>query len=750
MALRGQGLLASASAIDLRALVEAAAVIAVTWVLLGWGFQRAITQADGTVLVVPFTQSALRAGFDWTAHLYRFGVVGGSEMHGFAGSLPIVQLCSVLGLSTTITVNLITIFVQVGFAFFGIVGIEALVTRWSSAAFRMSGPQRIATVWLCGFAPVIGWRLALGHENLLLGVLPLYVAIALLWAAQARTLSITALAFGAFVVFNGVSGLGPQSLVYSAVFGAPLVLVTLFDGPKGARWDRGRWIVVAAVAAGVLVAMPRLVGMIHHAFGEDASRGVGEAVVFSYGTSTARDWLTSIPWTRALASGASATLHEHNFPLGPIVVFLVLGWPSGVSRRTLWALVAGAALAIIVADDLAPLSTAVLRAIPPLQAFRVPARAILPVVIFVPSLALATCWYPRHPPARDAARLHWLAVVVGALAILGARSVPPLAREILAWAACLGLAAAVRWRPDVAQRWTLVAAIAVVAALGVGAFDERFPRDAAFDPVEHGPRRLRDAVLAQAPEIAMPLDRVQIRDALAPYDMSTAFAAGLPSLDGVWYPPKRFLVLLGALTGAPVAPTTCVFSLTRSQAFPVLQQLYNVRYLVSVAEGAIQALPPTPGPAWFPDRVVTIERPAELAAALRGTDLRAALTATAWMLRADTGRGPVQAGSCAARVLQVTTDARGQAATILVAAPHACTLVVSTNYVSTFRATANVGGIVRDAAVFPIDIALTGIAVPAGGSIMTLAPEREIPWWSRGASLLGLVLLGAAILYLRR
>jgi hypothetical protein len=750
MVSRGKGLLASASVADLRALAEAALTIAVTWLLLGWGFGRAITQSDGSVGLIPFVQSALHAGFDWTAHLYRFGVIGGSEMHATGGSLPIVQLCSALGLSTTTTVNLITMFVQLGFAFFGIVGIEGLITRWSGERFRLSAARRIIAVWLCGFAPVLGWRLAVGHENLLLGVLPLYAAIALLWAARANTLSVTALGFAAFVVFNGVSGLGPQTLIYSAVFGAPLVIVTLLDAPSGERWGRLQWIVAGALAAGVLVALPRLVGMIHHAFGDDASRGLGESVVYSYGTSTARDWLSSVPWTRHLAVGLRETLHERNFPLGPIVVFVVLRWPRGVSRRVLVALAAGAVLAIIVADDVAPLSTAMLDAIPPLQAFRVPARAILPILMFVPSLALATCWFTREPPAPGAARAHWIAVMLGAVAIVASRSTPPLVREALAWAGCLGLVAIARWRPAVYQRRTLVAAVAVIAALGVGAFDERFPHDVAWDPVEHGPRRLREAVLAEAPEVAMPLDRVQIVDPAPPYDMSTAAAARLPSLDGVWYPPRRFLALLAALAGEPVPTTAVVFNLTRSRAFPVLQQLYNVRYLVSVEEGSIRAQPTTPGPAWFPTRVVTIDQPSEMAAALHRTDLRAALTATAWLVRAEADRAPALSGPCTARVLQVTTDELGQTATILVDSPQACALVVSTNYISTFRATVLVGAALRDAAVFPIDLALTGIAVPAGASMITLAPVAELPGWSRVASLLGILVLGVAIVQLRR
>lgn len=747
MGSRGLGRFARASAGDLRVLVEAAAVIAATWLVLGWTFQRAITQADGSVLVVPFTQSALRAGFDWTRHLYRFGVVGGSEMHGFAGSLPIVQLCGALGLSTTATVNTVTIFVQLAFGFFGHKAIEALVTRARGAAFRLSAAQRITAIWLCSFAPVLGWRLAYGHENLLLGLLPLHATLAMLWAARAGTLSATALGFAAFAVFNGVSGLGPQTVVYGAVFGAPVVAVTILDAPPGERRGRPQWIAAAALAAGVLVALPRLVGMIHHAFGDDASRGVGDAVTYAYGTASAADWLTSIPWTSRLAAGEAATLHEHNFPIGPIVLFIALAWPRGLSRRTLWALAAGAVLAIALADDLAPLSSALLAAIPPLQAFRVPARAILPIATLVPCLALVAGFARDVAPRRE---LHGLALVAGALAIAGARLVPPIAREAVAWLASAALAGTARWRPAVFERRTLAAALPVIAALGVAAFDERFPRDAASDPVEHGPRRLHDAVIAQAPELAMPLDRVQVLDGPPPYDMSTAWAAGLPSLDGVWYPPRRFLDLLAALTGTVIPSTTCVFRLTRSPAFPALQQLYNVRYVVSVGDGAIRAQPATPGAAWFPARIAAIDRPGEMAAALHTPDLRSTLTATAWVARSELGRAPAPPGACTDAVTGVTTDELGQTATITVAAPQACTLVVATNYVSTFRASATVAGALREVAAFPVDVALTGIAVPAGASTITLGPVAELPRWSRAASLLGIALLGAAILQLAR
>jgi hypothetical protein len=300
------------------------------------------------------------------------------------------------------------------------------------------------------------------------------------------------------------------------------------------------------------------------------------------------------------------------------------------------------------------------------------------------------------------------------------------------------------------ERRSLAAALPVIAALGVAAFDERFPRDLPFDPVENGPRQLHDAVIAQAPELAMPLDRVEVVDAPMPYKMGTAWAAELSSIDGLWYPPRRFLELLGAFNGTTVDPTTCVFHFAHTRVFTLLQQLYNVRYEVSVARRSIRALPPTPGPAWFPARVVAVDRADEMIAALRGADLRAALLATAWVARGDAGGAPASDAPCTATVTDVTTDELGQTATITVAAPRACSLVVATSYVSTFRATATVAGSPRDVAVFPIDVALTGIAVPAGASQITLAPVADVPAWSRAASLFGLALLAGSILLVAR
>jgi hypothetical protein len=92
-------------------------------------------------------------------------------------------------------------------------------------------------------------------------------------------------------------------------------------------------------------------------------------------------------------------------------------------------------------------------------------------------------------------------------------------------------------------------------------------------------------------------------------------------------------------------------------------------------------------------------------------------------------------------VTSVATDDIGETATFVVDSPAECPLIVSTNYVTTLHAA--IGD--RELPVFPIDIALTGIEVPAGASTIVLAPRADVPMWTRLASLIGWALLLLAI-----
>lgn len=708
---------------DLRVIAEITVIVLATWLLLAWLFDRSIEQADATVMNVPYAASQLRAGFDWTHLLYRFGIVGGSPMQEIGGAPPLVQLCAALGVSATLTANAILWAQQIFIAFFGIKTAEALASAWSGAPRALTLAERIVATWLCAFAPGIAWRFAIGDDQLVIGLLPFLAITTLAWCARARTLNVTTVLVAAAAAAQGISGWGAQSIVYSATFGAPIAIAAF-----ARRWTRREWIAVAAVLGGVLLVLPRLVNLAAYSSSGDAVRSIHGAVAYSYTPSVLADWAGSLPWTRALAHGVYPGINEQNVPIGPLIVIIAA---TRASRRLGAVVLACALLAILYALDVWPVNQ--LASLPVVGAFRVPARAIQPAIMMIAPLAVAAFAVHRAPerPRREA-----IIVALAALVVAGGAAVPGIAREVLAWLAVGALVVRGRLPRLASAAFPL---FALVAALGVVAFDERFLRDVPHERIEEL-AALRATLIGVDPSVASPLTRVEIVDPPPPYDMSTAWAADLSSLDGVWYPPRRFLSLLAALKGRPVPLTTCVFSLGHDPVFPILQQLYNVKLAVAVRKTGVDAqpLPPTNGPAWFPARVVAGDE-AAFGAALRAShDLRADLAATAW--------GPEPSTCTGATVRGVTTDRDGQRASIAVSTTQPCALVVATNFVEMFVATDEAGHRLR---VFPIDVALTGIDVPAGAQTIELVPQAYTPWWSYLAAWLGgaLVLLAAVASY---
>jgi hypothetical protein len=139
-------------------------------------------------------------------------------------------------------------------------------------------------------------------------------------------------------------------------------------------------------------------------------------------------------------------------------------------------------------------------------------------------------------------------------------------------------------------------------------------------------------------------------------------------------------------------------------------------------------MPPTNGPAWFTREVAVMDDPREMIRVLRmrGVDVRAALARIAWVLRDEAPRAFRTDAACAsARVVNVRTDRLGQTAEIEVATEGTCLLVVATNYVSLLRATDTV----RELEVFPVDVALTGVVVPSGATLIELGPVVHRQWW---------------------
>ena len=652
---------------------------------------------------------------------------------------------------------------------------------WTEGAGRPGWLGRLGVAWLCAFAPVLAWRLGHGHLNLVVGLLPFAAGLALVAAAAARTVSVVLVVLTTAALGLGLLHSGQQIVVAGALFGAPVLVgawISLGGGWRGVA-------VPALVAIGaLLVTLPWFWVMLAHARSSDAARPLGgTTVTYDFIVATNRDWLTSIPWTTAaLPSARDASLHhEVNYPAGPLLVLLAAA-PWRRARALALGLAVSLAGVLVVSLDLAPVSRALLDLLPPLKSFRVPARAVLPWVWAVAVVASAAILHrgalvstPAAAPRPSRRRRRRAAKTAPAprgwwrpYAVLLALPLacvfwlaPSVAREVAAWT--LAGAGVVllrrRWEPAL----TAVVLVLVLGAGSVAAFRERllpFP-DAAALLAEAG--RLGDTVRRARPELASPLTRVRLELAVPAFATNTAFAAGLSSLDGYGVPTRRFAALVFALRGHRLESTAVFFNLPPAdRAFPVLRQLYDVAWQVTVpARGrlSLEPLGPTAGPAWFSASVARVSDPTALARVLTSESaaLHQRATAVLWLDDADplTGRAALPAtldGRCReARVSSVEAARRGREVVVRTETAAACPLTLAMNFTEDLRATARLAdGRSVTAPVFPGYGALASVSVPAGTvQVRVHAEAPRLPGAAAWVAL-GLACCGGAAWLARR
>jgi hypothetical protein len=284
--------------------------------------------------------------------------------------------------------NLSAWLVQGLLAFHGTRAAAGLASAWREGGPAFGWPERVAGVFLVGFAPALGWRFGYGHLTLLAGLLPFAVGFGLIVASATGTATVTLVAAALLALHVGFLFTGHQIVAYGAILGMPILL--------GAWWSLGRrpraLLLPALVAAvSLLLILPDFTKVVALATSTDSVRSLGR-MSLTYGYSTERwvDWLGSLAWTRAAIPGGQEEVlhHESNVPLGPLVLLLPLV-PWRRARGLAIGLAATATLIALFATNTRPVSTALLTLFPPLNSFRVPSRAMLLVVFILPVVILA-------------------------------------------------------------------------------------------------------------------------------------------------------------------------------------------------------------------------------------------------------------------------------------------------------------------------------------------------------------------------
>jgi hypothetical protein len=723
---------------DARTLGTALVLVPSVWLLLGWTWSETVSGHDGLANLLVVLRALAAAGGDWSGLLYRADLLGGMKVRDAVGPLPVAAALARAGLSPSAILNLATFFVQVLIAFLGVRAATDLATAWRGSAPRVGWLLRAAGVCACAFAPVLGWRLGYGHLTLVTGTLPYLAAVALLAAAGAGSLGLVLLAVAALAIGNGVLFTGHQMVLYGAVFGGP-ILVGLWVSLG--RRARDLAAPCAVVAGALLVSLPDFWGVLRHALGSDSLRALsGMDLTYGYLTAHPRDWLGSLVWTREAIAPWRHVDHHHevNNPAGPLLLLAVAFVPWRKARALALGVLASVLMALVFAMDVRPFSELLLL-FPPLGSFRVPTRAIMPALYVVPVLALAGALFRDEPPRR----VVWALAVGAVLAVL-----PSLAREAVAWT----VAAACLVRPAAAAP---AFALAALALGGRGAVRERLLPFAAGDALLARAAAIGEAARRNQPALASPLARVQPAFEWPEFLANTTLAAGLSSLDGYYFPQRRFVELVSVLRYQPYHPNALLlrFPPTHTSSL-LLYQLYNVAWTVD-ERGHVTPQGPTAGPAWFS---------AGLARTWRYQDLREELRRPAdglsneahrrlWLMADDLHvwrahlPEALEPGCAAARVLDVEARRGGAGARALLNTPADCPLTFAMNYAENLRAQAVMeDGHTAAAQVFPAYGALAAVWVPRGATavrveavptVLPLAPA----WRALGLALL----LGAAV-----
>jgi hypothetical protein len=733
---------------DLLTLATVLLLVPLTWVVvLGWRPPRAVFDHDGTSLFLLVAAELSEVGGHWDALLWRADLLGGVEVRDAVGPFPPLAWLARLGLGPTAMLVGATFLLQMAFAFLGIRTATDLAHVWRGSRPPPSPLLVLAGVWLCGFAPVLGWRVANGHLTLMAGMVPFLATVALVSASAAGTLGVVLAAVAAGAASCGLLFTGHQMVLYGAVFGGAIVAGLWRDGPRGGRLAGP----LLALLGALCLALPSFWPVLCHALSSDSLRSLGGmGLAYSYLTSTPLDWITSLGWTRdAIPLSRPAMLHhETNLPLGPIVVFLALV-PWGRARGLAAGLGVSVALGLAFSMRVPLLADALLWLIPPLNSFRVPSRALLPVLAVVPILALAAA-------TAAAPRTRWrhaIAALVLALALL---ALPSLARDVLAWGVVGAGALVVRRRPLL--RAGAASVLLGLAGGAVGAFGERLPAFEDTDALLARTRALGHEVRRAHPELASPLTRTRAAFVLPAFGANTAWAMGLSAPDGYLFPNRRFVELVTALREHPYTAAAMLLHFPESyrSSWPVYR-LFNVTSVVESSDSGgglrVRPLVKTAGPAWFSATVVAVPDFPALARTLaaEGDALPRRAHEVAWVVESDplvaaAGVGPVERAACQGRLAEVVeTQLRGQHVRVQVAPSSPCPLTVAMSYDERLRATGRSrDGVARPLVTFPAYGALLGVWVPDGlerVDIDLVAPKLP---FALGWRLLGVLLVGLA------
>ena len=755
---------------DLKLLLGCALIIPLTWLFfLNWNGLTLIGNHDAIYFLFPFLKDFIESGSEWKNYLFRLNMLGGVKAHDVIGFSPLANILGYFGYSSIFISDLIIFFIQISFSFLCIKGIRDLTTLWretpSDPKNKNSITSLIGLVWLTAFTPALAWRLSYGHDIITFGTLTFLSFFSLLLAMRSQSFSLTQACVILMVLTHAFPTAGQQTILYSVIFGLPIFLVTAWPCLRNIKNHCIDFSIIGCLFIGSLgISMVHVIGMIDNAFGGDTGRGFnGHTATYSYTTAVLWDWITSLPWGKeVIAFNRPEFLHhETNYPFGPLIFFFFL-LPWKKSKLLFLGLGISLFLVLCFSMNITPISSALLILIPPLNMFRVPERAIYPVLYTALMLACSALLLRTREITQKSQSKEILLLGTGVLIFFLFSNMNNLVSELFYWTFSLLISGMILRSQELSRYLSTGLVFVILGAGSLSSFKERLLPFTDSNLIVEKPQAIRAAILEQTPQLESPLNRVKLNFSLGGFGVNSAYAMGLSSLDGYGFPLARFSKLTHALRGEKYEPTTGYFEFNENElSFKILKQLYHVETIAEIDRNQIRlsSLGPSLGAAWFSEQLVPVQSVEELASQLLQNRDSLLLEAKKkmWWISTDPAFQRFQLPTAASelcrksQVLSSSVTGPSQAIHLVIENESTCPLTVASNYLSTLQASLVKNGLKTEKLLlFPAYGALTGLIVPPGAKDVWIEATPVQSNWATTAQLIGWLLVTVAFFLIKK
>ncbi len=660
--------------------------------------------------------------------------LGGSELAGLLNYSLWAKIGFALGMQTINVIIFILVASQWLLGFVSLKLMDGLIKAISPHAAVPEGIERILITALFCFNPIIAWKLPTCHF-LEPAMLTLIIA-AILVTYKTTIISIVGFLFlfiGLICSFQSVSY---QLHFFAIFFSMPFLLMLYCNLPRFSV--RELCLLFAIIFSAFAVTLPSHIETILFFTSSDFNRVniSGASLVFSYITQNLSDWLTSIPWnfTAFKANRPLHFLHESNFAFGPVVIILLIGLFTK-ARGLVLSIIFPILILILFSSAVEPITTILLKLIPPLAKFRVPARGIFTLLLIALPLAIAALKTHNSKIATPSTRIKIIALLAAILLFVIGHYFSPLAAEIFVWLSAILLVS------KTAVKFELrLALTAIIVSGAVLSFKVRLPQNINLSQTSSNLIELREKILAAEPELSDPLTRSHFRISDLKFATNTPFLLGFSTMSGYWFSQQRLNKIYNWNFDADDIDVGLSMNFNVSPKdellFPSLAKLFNIKYSVGfdLANAlSVESLSyHLSGPAWFSGPFTTVKDIKSGINLFQQNEMRSAAEIP-WLHATDNKVFDIlpslpQSPICKSRkfVRHDITD-KSFSGNFWVQPGPSCILTISMNYSERLRAYSSINN--EELRVIPVYGALTGVLVGPDAAIITVRSETRVPHW---------------------